>query len=346
MAEFKKFVDSLSDVLDFVIFAPYSILRHIWIQLLIISLMFGLGTLIFMHYQGLDMLTALLGSVSTITTIGIYAPNLVTMPASEKAWLIIIFIVSVGSAASIVQGTVSAAVKKEFLTEAITLKKAKRMKNHVIVMGFKFMGKYIVENLKPLGVEYIVITRDAGQVDALRSQGIPAIYAPITHAFEVLRQAGAERAIALISTFEDDCDNMLAILSAKKLNKEIRTITVVNDRELAESARDSGADIVVSLHDVVGEMLAISTISKEITGVFLTDRLKSRHIAEFEITASGIKYSDIKGICPILLVSRKDEVIYDMGSDFQLQKGDFVYVLIDHESLKAFRERLKSLGSA
>ncbi len=121
--------------------------------------------------------------------------------------------------------------------------------------------------------------------------------------------------------------------------------SIVNEKELVESARESGADIAVSLHDVVGEMLAISTISKEITGIFLTDRLKSRHIAEFEITTSGIKYGDLKGICPILMISRKDEVIYDMNSDFQLQSGDFIYALIDHESLKAFRERLKSLSS-
>ncbi len=157
---------------------------------------------------------------------------------------------------------------------------------------------------------------------------------------------GAERALALISTFDDDCDNMLAILSAKKINKEIRTITIVNERELVEGARESGADIAVSLHDLIGEMLAISTISREITGVFLTDRLKSRHIAEFEITTSGIKYGDLKGICPILMISRKDEVIYDMSGDFQLQSGDVVYALIDHESLKTFRERLRSLCSA
>ncbi len=100
------------------------------------------------------------------------------------------------------------------------------MKNHVIVMGYKFLGKYIAENLKSLGVEYIVIARDQSQVDALRSQGIPTIHAPITHAFEALRQAGAERALAIVSTFDDDCDNMLAVLSAKKLNKEIRTITI------------------------------------------------------------------------------------------------------------------------
>ncbi len=99
------------------------------------------------------------------------------------------------------------------------------------------------------------------------------------------------------------------------------------------------------MHDVIGEMLAISTISKEITGVFLTERLKSRHIAEFEITTSGVRYGDLKGICPILMISRKEEVIYDMSDDFKLQGGDVVYTLIDNESLKAFRERLKSLST-
>jgi voltage-gated potassium channel len=88
-----KLINSIEDSLDYLIYAPYSVLRHIWIQLLIITSMFGLGTLIFMHYQGLDFLTALVGSVSTITTIGIYAPNLITMPASEKAWLMMTVII-------------------------------------------------------------------------------------------------------------------------------------------------------------------------------------------------------------------------------------------------------------
>jgi hypothetical protein len=34
------------------------------------------GAAIFNHYQGLNWLTALLGSVSTVTTIGLYAPNI------------------------------------------------------------------------------------------------------------------------------------------------------------------------------------------------------------------------------------------------------------------------------
>ena len=60
-----------------------------------------------------------------------------------------------------------------------------------------------MENLKPLGVKYIVIARDQSQVDALISQGIPTIHAPITHAFEALRQAGVERACAIVPADSD-----------------------------------------------------------------------------------------------------------------------------------------------
>lgn len=56
-------------------YEPYLLIKHIWIQLVLLAAMFFLGALVFHHYQGLDWLTALLGSVSTVTTIGIYAPK-------------------------------------------------------------------------------------------------------------------------------------------------------------------------------------------------------------------------------------------------------------------------------
>ena len=78
------------------------------------------GAAIFWHYQGLDWLTALLGSVSTVTTIGLYAPNIVSMPQTEKILLIIVIIVSVGSAASLVQALVSSITRKVMFSLNLT----------------------------------------------------------------------------------------------------------------------------------------------------------------------------------------------------------------------------------
>lgn len=39
-----------TDWLDFALYAPYSILKHIWIQVLLLFAMFGAGTWIFLSY--------------------------------------------------------------------------------------------------------------------------------------------------------------------------------------------------------------------------------------------------------------------------------------------------------
>jgi hypothetical protein len=117
-----------------------------------------------MTYQHLDPLTAFLGSVSTITTIGIYAPNIVTMPDLEKVLLVVVFIVSVGSAASLVQGTVAATVKKELLVEELAERKAERMKGHIIVMGYDFLGKYVVNGLENMKSDFVIVAKEGANV--------------------------------------------------------------------------------------------------------------------------------------------------------------------------------------
>ena len=114
-----KILRSLKRILIVLISEPYFILSRVWVQLLIITLMFLFGAAIFNHYQGLNWLTALLGSVSTVTTIGLYAPNINIMPNPEKILLIIVIIASVGSAASILQSLISTVTKKEFFMNQI-----------------------------------------------------------------------------------------------------------------------------------------------------------------------------------------------------------------------------------
>jgi hypothetical protein len=75
--------------------------------------MFVFGAFIFAQYDHLPSLDALLASISTITTIGLYVPNggnFLTLNRTEAALLIIMIIISVGAGASIVQSTVNSVV--------------------------------------------------------------------------------------------------------------------------------------------------------------------------------------------------------------------------------------------
>jgi voltage-gated potassium channel len=330
--------------LELGVYTPYYVLKQVRTQLILLGSMFLIGAFIFMWYQGLDFLTAILGSVSTITTIGIYAPNIALMDNVEKLLLIIVFIVSVGLAASVLQGTVSAAIKRGLLTDELIRRMAKGMEDHVIVVGYKFLGKYVVESLQKLGRDFLVIAKDPTQLDTLRSHGIPALYAPVTHVYEALEEANVGHASTVVSTMDKDVENMLTVLAAKKLNSKIKAISIVNDRDLVPEVRDAGADTVIPYFDIMGRMLALASVSKEAAGILFTDRLKSRHVVQFKIETSAITYGDIKGICPVLMVSRGGEFTYDLRDDLQLREGDIIYVLVDAVSVKTFRDKLRSLG--
>ena len=215
------------------------------------------------------------------------------------------------------------------------------MKDHTIVMGYAFLGKYVVNGLKNIGADFVVVAREGANVGPLKSEGTPVIIAPVTHVTESLKEAGIEHASALISTFEDDGDNMLAVMAAKKINPHIRVISIVNDKELVEAAKGVGADMVIPVQELMGQVLALSSISKEVAGVFLTDNLRSRHVAEFEVkSSSGLKYGQLNKVAPIQMVSRGGKVLVDLIDSFELMKGDLIYVLTDHESLAAFRNAL------
>jgi len=303
--------------------------------------MFLFGAAIFNHYQGLNWLTALLGSVSTVTTIGLYAPNINIMPNPEKILLIIVIIASVGSAASILQSLISTVTKKEFFMNQIDSIKVNTMSNHIIVMGYSFLGKYVAEKLTDMGLEYVVVAKDAEQVEIARSKGIVAISSQVNLVYDALKKAGVERASSLVSTYDDDGDNMLSVMVAKQLNPKIRLVTIVNERELREGAKAANADVVIAPSDIIGNILATATASNEIVGSFLPGKFGGKNIAEFTITRDGLKIETIEQVAPLLLITRGGESFPGKGKDFILEKGDQIYVLTDHKSIAKLRLLVK-----
>jgi Trk K+ transport system NAD-binding subunit len=263
------------------------------------------------------------------------------MPNPEKILLIIVIIASVGSAASLLQTLVSTVTKKEFFMRQIDEVRVSTMRNHIIVMGYSFLGKYVAEKLKDMGMEYLVVAKDEEQVEIARNQGIVSISSPVNRVYDALKQAGVERASSLVATYDDDGDNMLIIMVAKQLNPKIRVVTVINERELREGAKAAKADVVVAPSDIIGNILATATASNEIVGAFLPGRFGGKNIAEFTITQDGLTSGTIEGIAPLLLINRKGESIPNKGKDFILQTGDQIYVLADHNSIVKLRKIVK-----
>jgi len=92
------------------------------------------------------------------------------------------------------------------------------------------------------------------------------IHAQITRSYESLKEAGVERASTLVCAFDDDADNLLVAMNARKMTKDIRILMTVQDRDLVDSTIASDIDFVLPVFDLLAKLLAVSAVAEEISG--------------------------------------------------------------------------------
>ncbi len=332
-------------------YAPAYLLKAIYRQLIILAGMFALGAWVFMFYERLDFLTALLGSVSTITTIGLYVPgngNISAVPTNEKILLIVMIIVSVGAAASLLQGTVNAVVNGDLARGEAERSLIKRMKNHVIVFGYAYLGRYVADKLGALGIDYVVVTHDPAIYQTLTKQKVMAVLEQQNRPIVALKEAGIDKATTLIAAHEKDPENILIMLSARRLKPDIRIISVVYDEQLVETAKNAGADVTIPSSVSVGHLLALSATTRDLVGVVFSEKVGTKEIAQFSVFKSskliGKKMEDLTRFANVIGVVRNQELIqnvFDPG--LRIKQDDTLLVFGDPAGLHELEAEAEAL---
>lgn len=340
---YESFNSRVRDVLDFLFYGPFAILRHIRVQLTLIGVMFGFGTLVFMHYQALGPLAAFTASVSTITTIGIYAPNIVSMPPVEQVIMVVMFIVSVGLAASLVQSIVATAVSREILREELALKRVARLRGHIVVAGDARLREEVTECLAGERVSHVVLTSERETVRYLLKEGVLAVYGRPADANRALRAAGIQHARVLVCSYDDDGDNLLLAMNARKINRKVKIISSVLDRSLLNSLQSSDVDQVLPLLDVTSHVLVHSAVAQEVVGVFIAGTEEQGYplIAELTLEHGGRRLRDLDFSKKVIMILRRDQPVLNPQDDFVLEVGDLLYVYLpDYKLLEQIRASL------
>jgi voltage-gated potassium channel len=323
------------------LYTPIVLARTIYRQLLILAAMFAAGTAIFVYYEHLPVLTALLASVSTITTIGLYVPNggnFVTLNPTEAELLIVMIIISVGAAASLLQSTVSSVVNGDLARGEAEKHLIGRMKGHAIVFGYTHLGRFVAEKLGSIGMDYVVVTRDPQLYETLTKQKVLAVLEHENRPVDALKAARVEAAATLIAAHDKDTDNMLVVLSARRLRADLRIITVVHDGQLADTAKNAGADVVIGSSVSVGHLLALSATTKDLVGIVFSERVGTKEIAQFTVFKSskliGRHLSDLTTYAHVVGVVRNDELIRNIfDPTLTIREDDTLLVFGDPAAL-------------
>jgi len=327
-------------------YRPIMFLRVVHRQLLVLLAMFVWGALIFVHFEQLPFFDALLASVSTITTIGLYVPNggnFLTLNRTEAGLLIVMIIVSVGAGASIVQDMVSSVVSGELAKGEAEKHLISKLSGHIIVYGFTHMGRYVADKLDEIGFDYVVITKNPEVYHELLNKDAYATLEHELQPIEALKSAGIDKASMVIVSHLNDPDNLLFILSARKLRPDVKIVTVVHDSSLIDMAKNAGADVVIPSAVTVGHLLALSAVTKDLVGVVFSEKIGTKEIAEFSIFKSspliekGLQ--EVGALAAIIGVIRDGNVVQNIFTPgFTLREGDTLLVLGDPSNLQKLEE--------
>ncbi|MEM0071883.1 MAG: NAD-binding protein [Metallosphaera sp.] len=289
----------LLDVLEILV-APYSVLRKVLPQVVMLAIVVLSNSIIFVTYQHLDWISAIYAGVNVVTTVGLYAPDINQMPSAEKLLLVVTIIMAVGLYTSIIQSMVNTVVKRSSWTDARARWRGSHMKDHIVIIGNNRVVVTAAKRLEKLGREYVVLTSSKEVFDQLRGERV-ILGNPEDD--KDLISSGISSASSAVISMDDDTQTLLVTLKVQKINPPLNTICVVKQDSLIDVFKTAGADEVIPYEDIIGRITAAASIAKNVGGVIFTMDRKADMVVGFFDVKKSAKLSDLPNdVIPIIVV--------------------------------------------
>ncbi|MDA8432936.1 MAG: potassium channel protein [Nitrospiraceae bacterium] len=233
------------------------------------------GTAGYTAIEGWPPLDALYMTVITISSVGFMEVH----PLSNTARIFTVFLIFCGSGILIYAVSVlTAFIVEGELTDVIRRRKMNRqlelLDGHYIVCGADLTGRYAIEELARTKREFVVIEKDAEKAKRLSEGGVLCIEGDATHN-GILQKAGVARAKGLVTTLHSDAENLFVVITAKRLNPELRVVSKAVEEESEQKIRMVGADGVV-MPDFIGGLRMVSEMVRPSVVNFLDTMLRAK----------------------------------------------------------------------
>ena len=299
------------------------------------------GTVGYMILARAHPLDALYMTVITLSTVGF--GEVVELNPVGRAFTILLILGGMGTllygvsslTAFIVEGEL-----KDILRRRKMEKRIAALRNHYVVCGVEGAGRYVVQELKRTGHDFVVVDEDAKRIDALQGEGELLWVEGDPTDDDVLRRAGLENASGLVTTLDNDKDNLYVVLSARGMNPGLRIVSLAVQEDCLGKLRRAGANEVVSPNSIGGLRIA-SVLIRPAVVTFLDKMLRFRdvtlRIEEVNIPegskAVGKTLAEInvgQAANAVLLAIRHKktgEYEYNPSLDHQVEAGDVLIVL-------------------
>ena len=328
--------------------AARNALQIVYLLLLILVV----GTLGYHFIEGWPLFDSLYMSVITLATVG-YGE---THPLTTYGRIFTMFLILGGMGIIlygiseltqfIVQGGIGGILRRRKMERIV-----KKISHHYILCGAGKNGHYVLEELVRTKRKVVVVEKDSQKVQKLLDRGIPAVEGDASND-AVLRAAGIDHAIGLVTTLPEDKDNLFVVITARGMNQKLRIVAKVDDIEVREKFFRSGADSAVSAPYIGGLRMASEMIRPDATS-FLDTMLRDDSALRVEEVKVGptthyrgkpLKKCDALYDSGVVLVSMRKssekQFIFNPPTSTVLSTDDMLIIIGTPEQLAGLRAKL------
>lgn len=155
-----------------------------------------------------------------------------------------------------------------------------RSEKHIVVVGSHRMGLRIVDTLKKLGKDFLVVDYDPDMIKQLLEQRVPCIYGDIEDP-GILERIDLKDAEIVISTIPNQDANIILTSETKKRNSETLVFITAEYLDQALELYNAGADYVLVPKMTCGDKLS-NFLSRYIDDKEKIKKMRNEHIFQLE----------------------------------------------------------------
>lgn len=239
-------------------------------------------------FLGFTLMEAVYQTVTTIATVGFREVRHLT--TAGEIFTIFLIVVGVGTCLynltvlfeALTEGDLRTYLERRRMDKRIAAKAG-----HVIVCGYGRVGRAAVEQLVATGQRVVVVDNDPTKLEGVE---LPHVVGDVTND-GVLREAGIERARALIAALETDADSVYVVLSARALRPDLIIVARGRTADSKTKMVLAGADRAVNPQRIGGRRLAsfaLAPAATQFMDVVMHDEEFEYRIQQVDIRAESV----------------------------------------------------------
>jgi voltage-gated potassium channel len=215
-----------------------------------------------------DLVSAFYYAMVTMSTVG-YGDIVPTTPQARMFALSVI-VLGVAVFATSLTAVIGPVVGHSL--QRIVNRKGSRMKreNHFVVIGNTPLAINTWRELAKRGRPVTRILRETPEEGENKDVDVVVGDPSMT---DILREAGAHRAEAVLAMLADDSENAFAVLAVKELAGPAKTVAAVNDARHLSRVKLVQPDVVIAPQVLGGELAAMLLSGEQVTPEFVMQRV-------------------------------------------------------------------------